>query len=636
MHNRRFLLPMMIAVGLALPLVAVSVYTMSFAQEPPRVELLPPAPNRFSPDTFRPVIRIAQNNERAGNGAVKLDQYDIPGGAAVDDRCMKFKSTGIGSCGVCHNKQAAQGTVDIKSKVPPAFRGSVASDDGWALLSEGNIWGFLDKHVGSYAVLLNSRSQQMGKLLNVVDDNGNSIVHRDQRCLACHVGLPLYEMEVEKDRPGIITEKMAKEDGRLHVGVSCEGCHGAADAVAGDVKGWKELHYNKTWRYMDPAKKADLHNYYDVRSPVSKTRMCLSCHLGNAKEGRVVTHEMYAAGHPPLPGFEVSTFIDQEPQHWRSFKNKPESIRNEFLENTKDWRKRDWSKDELPETREMLVGAIVNLSETLKLNADLIDSDLAFPVKSNHWPDKQAEGSWPELANFACYACHHDLRDQGWRIQRKPIGVPGRPLLHEWPFVLVKVAIRHSADAEAKRLLNAIKEYQLASVKKPFGDQSALQMQGRMLASQLDVLAHQVEQTNLSKDDGSKVLEAIFEIARSEQLDYDSARQLVWAARVVYADTQGTAPKLTDFYGKSEFADVPGWFSKDADLNPVNKSFKEFGDELLLDLRKGRVKTGKVADDFDLPYLEWQAELALPQIGSYNPSSFQKRITALEELLSTK
>ena len=32
--------------------------------------------------------------------------------------------------------------------------------------------------------------------------------------------------------------------------------------------------------------------------------MCLSCHLGNAREGRVVTHEMYAAGHPPLPGFE--------------------------------------------------------------------------------------------------------------------------------------------------------------------------------------------------------------------------------------------------------------------------------------------------------------------------------------------
>ena len=32
----------------------------------------------------------------------------------------------------------------------------------------------------------------------------------------------------------------------------------------------------------------------------------------------MVTHEMYAAGHPPLPGFEIATFCSQMPPHWES------------------------------------------------------------------------------------------------------------------------------------------------------------------------------------------------------------------------------------------------------------------------------------------------------------------------------
>jgi hypothetical protein len=32
---------------------------------------------------------------------------------------------------------------------------------------------------------------------------------------------------------------------------------------------------------------------------------CTSCHVGREADGRFVTHEMYAAGHPPLPPLEI-------------------------------------------------------------------------------------------------------------------------------------------------------------------------------------------------------------------------------------------------------------------------------------------------------------------------------------------
>ena len=33
-------------------------------------------------------------------------------------------------------------------------------------------------------------------------------------------------------------------------------------------------------------------------------------------------HEWYAAGHPPLPSFELATFESQMPAHWKSLREK--------------------------------------------------------------------------------------------------------------------------------------------------------------------------------------------------------------------------------------------------------------------------------------------------------------------------
>src|SRR5207248_334113 len=51
----------------------------------------------------------------------------------------------------------------------------------------------------------------------------------------------------------------------------------------------------------------------------------------NVKEGKIVTHEMYAAGHPPLPGIEIATFGDALPRHWETLTEKIKKRGDKFF-----------------------------------------------------------------------------------------------------------------------------------------------------------------------------------------------------------------------------------------------------------------------------------------------------------------
>ena len=71
----------------------------------------------------------------------------------------------------------------------------------------------------------------------------------------------------------------------------------------------------------------------DLWDPVKRATKCASCHIGNPGEQKVVTHAMYAAGHPPLPGLETATFSDAMPRHWeylREKKNIDDQLKNDL------------------------------------------------------------------------------------------------------------------------------------------------------------------------------------------------------------------------------------------------------------------------------------------------------------------
>lgn len=611
MLKRRLVNRYLMAAVIAVPTALFGIYTLTFAQDPPSAAF----PSEASQ---RPILRIAQADQQPAAGGMDTAAWDVPGGVALDPKVKQWKSAGVTACTGCHEKTGEKAAI-------PALRNRKL-DDGWCLLNELITWGSMDKHYGAYEVLKSERSKRMAKVLDVMD-NGESVIHRDQRCLACHTGMPIHEMGEIKD--GLVSAELTQNE-RLNLGVSCEGCHGvsAKADILSDVQGWLDPHDEDGWRTLSPKIKAEKFGFYDVRSPVSRTRMCASCHIGNAKEGRVVTHEMYAAGHPPLPGFELETFCDQEPEHWRNFRHKPQMIKDAFLEGTKEWRTYDWSMDEAEDTRDLLIAACVSLSEYVKLNVDLSTEGFQFPIQS----PKYSEQNWPEFAQFACYACHHDLQAEGWRIKRPPVGTPGRPPMYEWPTALVQVAMKTAkvgAD-QGKAVHSLVLEVQKALVDGPFGNAGELRKKAAILTKELDAIATKLENEPLSKADAREVLNSITEVSQAQDWDYDSARQLAWAYRIAYEEFKGTSPKVQDLYNtqNKSLSDVPAWYDSTSELDPVQKELESFKKLMLMSLREGRVVDEQGNDT--LPFLEWDAKSALNPIGEYHPDRFKDKMRALQ------
>ncbi len=562
------------------PLAAIAFLSLSFADEPQ--------------DTPLRLALRQPPNANAGQAA--------EGKSAAKPVHRRY--AGFKDCLRCHNS----GVQGVSVPLPGGGTLNLA-DDQWVLYREYPIWAQEDKHGQAYTVLLNQRSKRIGKLLGVPE------IHRDKRCLTCHTGFPIHEMPVGGND---LVSKDLEKSLDVNLGVSCEGCHGpAGDAKDGDkvvLAGWMGPHqiqpvvpYDKTnpWRFRSPQTKHDKYGFNDVRSPASRARICASCHIGNVAQGKLVTHEMYAAGHPPLPGFEVETFVAQMPNHWRSFAEKSDKVREQFLKNSKDglYSAAAYKQADLHRTKSMLIGALVSFSEYMNLTAQLTDDTVASPVEKPRWP---------ELAQFECYACHHDLRTPAWRQSRKPpVGTPGRPPLREWTTALVKLAVQVAADA-------ADLEQQLSSVRKaidvqPFGKQAALKASAAGAAKWSSSVADALQKKSLAPADGVTIRKQIAETAAAEILDYDSARQLVWAFKIVNAELKRT--------------------NEVAAIQPILDGFEK--DMFLLDLRSGRKAGTKIPGETQARNtVEVDLTSVLPKVADYDPADFQKRFQEIAKLLA--
>ena len=63
-------------------------------------------------------------------------------------------------------------------------------------------------------------------------------------------------------------------------------------------------------------------------------------------EEKFITHDMYAAGHPPLPGFELGAYTRGMPLHWQRLRDKKPAIAKE----------QGHSPGDLEETQDVMVG----------------------------------------------------------------------------------------------------------------------------------------------------------------------------------------------------------------------------------------------------------------------------------------
>ena len=403
---------------------------------------------------------------------------------AQDPRDPEFVSLER-ACILCHREK------------PPNF------DDDLVRFSEITLWKAGDPHFHAYKNILDE-ADAMSKRLGYD-------VSTDARCTNCHA--PGYH----SDKLAVVTpEKIAEE------GVTCVTCHGA-------YASWIKEHgtaTNSDWRTFDASKKEAEFGMTDLRSAPRRADVCTSCHVGDASAGKVVTHEMYAAGHPPLPSFDLATFSEGLSPHWREPKDVP------FLQQSdaEARRKYHYDPDELLRPKLAVFGALANLSATM----GTFVAEMAA----------RSEGGWPDFARFDCYACHHDLKIAGWRPSRGFSGTPGRVPAPTWPFAIVDLAIEAAADdAESAKAIRSEydrlhDELRLAVDAAPFGDPSPAEAAAKALDDWSERLTDRLKskeeaETLFDRETSLRLLNRITELAGGTP-DYESARQLAWVFRDLF------------------------------------------------------------------------------------------------------
>jgi hypothetical protein len=366
---------------------------------------------------------------------------------------------GGGGQGGCH----AQGS----AKAPTQGEGTE-----YVLRNEYHTWRERDPHVQGYEVLKGERGRRMGEALKWD-------VTARQECLSCHAAF-------HQD------EKIKTE------GVNCEGCHGSG------TDRWFAPHVAKDLRGKTPQEKAAL-GMTNVWDPTPRANLCLSCHLGDAAKGRVVTHAMYVAGHPPLPGVELATFSQQEPRHW-------------FLRKEKKVKPTGQTNVAFEQSEQALIGGVVALRSALHL--------LTAP--------QQPAAPRPDLAHFDCYACHHDLKRDSWYLERSKPRTPGRPPLTAWPFALVRAASHCTPDEGlAQSLEKNLAQLELAVTRQPFGDPQTLPGAAAMVQKDLARLLADLQKGQVNAATARAALNELYTFGTAELHDFDTARVVLWAVRTL-------------------------------------------------------------------------------------------------------
>ena len=388
-------------------------------------------------------------------------------------------------------------------------------------LNEYTTWKTMDKHSMAYAVLEGRLGRSMSKILGKGDEA--FALKPEAGCLGCH----------SMHFPGREGEMFSLKDG-----VSCDGCHGPS-------KKWLTDHWanKETWRKKTPEEKHAF-GMRDLRNPGVRAKLCSACHIGSAEEGKVVTHAMYAAGHPLLTSFEVASFSRALPQHWYDLKEVP--IFKEKRDLYKD--RYDLDGAAVQNTKLALTGGAMSLRQQMALVAGRAEiwkqwPELSLPVLEKDKDDPKALWDQAALAHTDCAACHHELRVPSWRAQRGyglllPGGEflrskPGRPQPRLWALPLALLAMQPN---DSKELMAGLKSLHQACDDRPFGDIDTV---GKAAASVRDAInPKEVAALKLSQADALARLKQLTKMATTSAPDFDTARQLAAAFIVIYNELE--------------------------------------------------------------------------------------------------
>lgn len=365
----------------------------------------------------------------------------------------------------------------------------------WVEQDEYLIWQARDRHSRAFDSLLptgdpTAAIDQMQERLEIE-------AAEDQRCLACHA--PLSQVSSLATDPTLMKQH----------GVSCEACHGPSEH-------WSTPHRFIDWRARSRDEKAGF-GMWDLRDPLTKAQVCTSCHVGDAAAGRFVTHEMYAAGHPPLQGIEIVGYAKSMPPHWTSLGDKAAELTRTLP---------TYDTDELVDAKAALLGNAVAFQQLMKL----IAQDAEKTVQEG---DANVTLPGREFALYDCRACHHALErsDTSWRQHSAHVSrIPGRPRAPMWAYALLQVASQ-VVPGERAGANETVIDLVAAHLTQPFGSPQQLQLAASHADRWCEELIAELDLVHWSATagDADRILESISRVANQQVIAFDTARQLGWA-----------------------------------------------------------------------------------------------------------
>jgi hypothetical protein len=369
---------------------------------------------------------------------------------------------------------------------------------------ENDIWEKLDPHSHAFKNLKASRrSQRLGELLGLGD------VSQARECLSCH-GTDASAA------PGALEFAINND------GVSCVACHGKSQK-------WIEEHAlgdSAPWMALSASDKSGL-GMNDLRDPVRRTQICLSCHVGNPSEGKVLTHAIYAAGHPPLRSVDVADFSGRMPKHWLDPAEIP-YIRQASPEIQR--KGYHYVPGEMWRTRQSVAAATATMRELVAF--------MTSPAVGDGARENSTLGP-RDFARFDCAACHHELQARNGASSRQLHGfpaTPGRPVTPAWASSLVGLADEASGAQFESQRADILRAFQNAVGARPFGDSVRMRETGLRLVEVSERTLDALRSAKIDRALAQRLLHRLRTQAVDGFPDYESARQMTWALRAITSD----------------------------------------------------------------------------------------------------
>ena len=278
-----------------------------------------------------------------------------------------------------------------------------------------------------------------------------------RECLVCHAPGAMHAT----DRQDVAT-KVAE-------GVSCESCHGPA-------RQWLGLHHTAEWKESElwPSDRKSQTGFRETKPLLARINLCADCHVGNA--GQSVTHDFIAAGHPRLV-FEYSAHQSQMHVHWR----RSDDRRRVPVANHAPSPERSTY-----EATNWLLGQLVNAEHELDILAAAADN-----------PSRV----WPELAQYDCFGCHHELNSPTWRQVRTAWNLrPGELQWGTWNLGLIAETQHHLPSHLSEKMVVDQTEL-LAAMRSMPADRSRVSELIATLRPRLVRATRELSQTPLSAED---------------------------------------------------------------------------------------------------------------------------------------